>query len=367
MVNYSVAADTANGSRVGRLTVAGQTFTVLQGSQAGEWTRQESGTTNNLRAVHFINEGEGWVAGLNATLLKTSNGGASWSGVTNTGVPTAAGFLAVRMVDQGVVWIGGSQAAGRTSNDGASWRGSFWNPGVLPTHNSLFPLSPTEALAVGPGAPVSHILEDNFTITITHTGSPSGLNDIYAIDADNAWAVGAESFEPVAQFDQAQNRFVPVPIDLGPETDQVFLILYGTGFRFRSALSSASVKIGGAEMEVLYAAEAPGFIGLDQSNVRLSRSLIGRGEVDPGAASRTGSEPSFGSDDDSPATASAVRCAKWGARTATGNFRPDRRDNLRQRHGKWSRTYLALAESRWAGRGERAVCLPAHHQGGVRR
>jgi len=89
-----------------------------------------------------------------------------------------------------------------------------------------------------------------------------------------------QTFEPIAQFDAAQNRFIPRPIDLGPEGDQVFLILYGGGFRFRSALSAVSVKIGGADMEAPYAADAPGYVGLDQSNVRLSRSLIGRGEVD---------------------------------------------------------------------------------------
>ncbi|MGH9851505.1 MAG: hypothetical protein ACREBD_16850, partial [Blastocatellia bacterium] len=93
-------------------------------------------------------------------------------------------------------------------------------------------------------------------------------------------ADGSESFEPVSRFDQAQGRFVPVPIDLGPETDQVFLILYGAGFRFRSSLAATAVTIGGVNSEVLFAGDAPGFVGLDQCNVRLSRSLIGRGEVD---------------------------------------------------------------------------------------
>ncbi|MGH9935764.1 MAG: hypothetical protein ACREAM_05925 [Blastocatellia bacterium] len=91
---------------------------------------------------------------------------------------------------------------------------------------------------------------------------------------------GSRSYEPIIRFDSTQNKFVPVPIDLEPVNDQVFLILFGTGFRFRSALSAVSVKIGGADMEVPYAGEAPGFIGLDQSNARLSRSLIGRGEMD---------------------------------------------------------------------------------------
>ena len=93
-------------------------------------------------------------------------------------------------------------------------------------------------------------------------------------------ADGAQSFEPIAEFNQAQNRFVAKPIDLGPTTDQVFLILYGTGFRNRSALAAVTCKIGGADAEVLFAGAAPGFVGLDQSNVRLPRSLAGRGEVD---------------------------------------------------------------------------------------
>jgi uncharacterized protein (TIGR03437 family) len=95
---------------------------------------------------------------------------------------------------------------------------------------------------------------------------------------------GSQSFEPVAQFDAAQNRFVPAPIDLGPDlenaSDQVFLILYGTGLRFRSDLSAVTATIGGASSEVLFAGATPGFVGLDQVNLRLPRSLAGRGAVD---------------------------------------------------------------------------------------
>jgi uncharacterized protein (TIGR03437 family) len=93
-------------------------------------------------------------------------------------------------------------------------------------------------------------------------------------------ADGSESFEPVAQFDQAQSRFVPLPIDLGPESDQVFLILFGTGIRGRSGLSAVAAQIGGANAEVFYAGLQGDFVGLDQCNLRLQRSLSGRGEVD---------------------------------------------------------------------------------------
>jgi len=91
---------------------------------------------------------------------------------------------------------------------------------------------------------------------------------------------GTQSYEPVARFDAATGRFVPVPIDLGPATDQVFLILYGTGFRKPSALSAMTCRIGGTNAAVLFAGGVEGLVGLDQSNALIPRSLIGRGEVD---------------------------------------------------------------------------------------
>ncbi len=91
---------------------------------------------------------------------------------------------------------------------------------------------------------------------------------------------GAQIFEQVAEFNAAQNRFVARPLDLGPENEQVFLILFGTGIRYRSSLQAVSLKVGGVEAAAEYAGPAPGFVGLDQLNVRLPRSLIGRGEVD---------------------------------------------------------------------------------------
>lgn len=91
---------------------------------------------------------------------------------------------------------------------------------------------------------------------------------------------GTQSFEPIAQFDPVSSKFQPVAIDLGPATDQVFLILFGTGIRHRSALTGVTARLGGTDAEVLFAGAQGGFVGLDQINLRLPRSLAGRGEVD---------------------------------------------------------------------------------------
>ncbi|MBS1791450.1 MAG: hypothetical protein JST85_27305 [Acidobacteria bacterium] len=93
-------------------------------------------------------------------------------------------------------------------------------------------------------------------------------------------ANGEQVYEPVSRFDSITGRAVAVPIDLGPESDQVFLIAYGTGVRFRSSLANSLATVGGANAELLYLGTQGDFVGLDQANIRLSRALIGKGDVD---------------------------------------------------------------------------------------
>src|SRR5262249_7555864 len=85
--------------------------------------------------------------------------------------------------------------------------------------------------------------------------------------------------EPIARLD-SQNQYVPIPIDLGATMDQVYLVAFGTGFRFRSSISAVTATIGGTPAPVAFAGAQPNFGGLDQTNIQLPHSLIGRGEVD---------------------------------------------------------------------------------------
>ncbi len=90
----------------------------------------------------------------------------------------------------------------------------------------------------------------------------------------------SQSFELISRFDPAQNVFVPLPIDLGPETDRVFVLLFGTGVRLRSGLSAVQVRIGDATASVNFAGPSGDLAGLDQINALIPRSLSGRGLVD---------------------------------------------------------------------------------------
>lgn len=91
---------------------------------------------------------------------------------------------------------------------------------------------------------------------------------------------GAQVVEPVSEWNAALSQFVTTPIDLGEEGDQAFLVLFGTGVRFHGGLSGVAAQIGGTSAQVFYAGAQNDFVGLDQINVLLPRSLAGRGEVD---------------------------------------------------------------------------------------
>lgn len=91
---------------------------------------------------------------------------------------------------------------------------------------------------------------------------------------------GIQTNLPVYQVDAATGKIVGVPISLGSDTDQVYLVLYGTGIRNVSAVSRVSATVGGLSIPVAFAGAQSEFPGFDQVNIGpLPRSLAGRGEV----------------------------------------------------------------------------------------
>src|SRR5262249_54622792 len=97
---------------------------------------------------------------------------------------------------------------------------------------------------------------------------------VYRIKANGTWR-----YEPVGEFNQELNQFVALPIDLGAPDDQVFLILFGSGLRGRSALSAVTATVGGTSSAVSYAG-LQGLGGVDQINLLLPASLAGWHGVD---------------------------------------------------------------------------------------
>ncbi|MFN0122497.1 MAG: choice-of-anchor V domain-containing protein [Blastocatellia bacterium] len=158
-------------------------------------------------------------------------------------------------------------------------------------HAPLFFVSPTQVNYVVPAgtalgvATVTIMAGDNtisggsiqvsrtgpgiFTLNGAGSGAPAG----YIIRVrDNQ-----QLTEPLAQL--SNGVWSTLPIDLGPDTDQLFLVLFGTGFRNRQALTGVTATIGGTASEVLFADAHSVFVGVDQINLRIPRTVT-RDEID---------------------------------------------------------------------------------------
>jgi uncharacterized protein (TIGR03437 family) len=89
---------------------------------------------------------------------------------------------------------------------------------------------------------------------------------------------GLGNYEPVSRI-ESNGSISPVPIDLSPQSDQVYLLLYGTGIRGHGDLTQVRLQAGGRILPVQAAEAQASFAGLDQVNVLLPRSLIGLGNI----------------------------------------------------------------------------------------
>ena len=112
--------------------------------------------------------------------------------------------------------------------------------------------------------------------TANQSGAGVAAAQVFHVHANGSTTIDAA----IAQCPGGAGSCVPVPIDLGPPTDQVYLILYATGIRHRTpSLADVSVAVGGATLPPLYAGSQMFYFGLDQINVQLPQSLAGAGEI----------------------------------------------------------------------------------------
>ena len=117
---------------------------------------------------------------------------------------------------------------------------------------------------------VDRISPGLFTVNATGSGVVAG----YWI---RATADGTQTYDYLFDPTQPVGSRVPVPVDLGAPTDQVFLSLYGTGFR---GATQATATVGGVTVPVSAFAAVGVYQGEDVVNIGpLPRSLAGRGEV----------------------------------------------------------------------------------------
>jgi photosystem II stability/assembly factor-like uncharacterized protein len=110
------------------------------------WSEQFSdNTAGRYNAIRFADLNNGWVVGENGKVLKTSNGGASWNLVTNTGVNPDETCKTVFPLDANNVWIPSKANDSQqtpfvqySSDGGASWSQQITPLGTAQGSNAIF-------------------------------------------------------------------------------------------------------------------------------------------------------------------------------------------------------------------------------------
>ncbi|HEU0175670.1 MAG TPA: hypothetical protein VFV58_15520 [Blastocatellia bacterium] len=98
-------------------------------------------------------------------------------------------------------------------------------------------------------APIAKVAPAVFTADGGGRGLPAGV--VFRATADSA-----QHYKPVVKFDSAQYKFVAISINLCPSPDQIVLILFATGLRFRGSNAAVSGMIEGESAKVLSAGGA---------------------------------------------------------------------------------------------------------------
>jgi photosystem II stability/assembly factor-like uncharacterized protein len=194
------------------------------GAVDGAWAPQVSGVTDILRSAAFVDGSKGFAAGANGTILQTIDGGATWNRqyacVSGAACTEASAdkvldtFNGVSALNANEAYVVGANATIiKTTNAGATWGVkqlacqlspcTAQSPNLLPSSailNGVHYFGANKAIAVGSPIPIQAGLPPQEGTIITTTdgtnwlrrtsGTDKNLNAVWMADANVGYAVG---------------------------------------------------------------------------------------------------------------------------------------------------------------------------------
>ncbi|MCB9089898.1 MAG: Ig-like domain-containing protein [Calditrichae bacterium] len=160
--------------------------TILRTSDGGDtWTIQSSGTTENLLGVFFTDTNNGTVVGRFGTILRTTNGGITWvsqsSGVT-------IHLRDVYFTDAATGWVVGSGTILHTTNGGDTWTPQ--NSAPYKVLCGVFFSDANTGWVVGEDGTIRRTTNGGNTWVSQNSGTTEYLYGVYFTDTNTGWVVG---------------------------------------------------------------------------------------------------------------------------------------------------------------------------------
>lgn len=182
--------DRYNGWATGEIN--GLQATIIRTSDGGEsWQSQGAGLTYPVapawfNAIHFADVLNGWVVGLDGKIFGTTDGGDTWT-LRNSG--TELTLNDIFFVDASIGWAVGHEGLILRSTDG----GFNWQPqtsGSSSYLNSVRFIDHSTGWAVGNSGVILHTTDGGATWTPQYSGVSASLKSVYFINGTMGWAVG---------------------------------------------------------------------------------------------------------------------------------------------------------------------------------
>jgi hypothetical protein len=170
-------------------TAVGEGGTIIRTTDGGSsWSMQVSGITVVPYGVSFTDANTGTAVGASGKILRTTNGGSSWS-VQPSGLTNAFNGVAFTDSDSGTI-AGAGGTILRTTN-----RGSNWSSQISGTTSILYGIALADArngTAVGNGGTILRLRTTNggSNWTVQSTGTTRDFNGLSFTDANIGTVVG---------------------------------------------------------------------------------------------------------------------------------------------------------------------------------
>lgn len=209
-------------------------------SAQAQWTDLNSGVTNDLNDVFFIDDNNGWAVGRQGTVIRTTNGGSSWEAQNsatnedlndlfmvnaNTGYAVGDGgtvikynggtwtkqtsgttrdLFGVHFIDENTGWFCGDWGQIRmTTNGGGSWMEENNHLTHSNLFNDIYMVDGNTGWAVGTSGKI--VTYDNGNWVAQTSGTTTELKGVNFLDDSHGFAVGKNS--EIYYFDGASWTF----------------------------------------------------------------------------------------------------------------------------------------------------------------
>ncbi len=164
--------------------------------KAQTWTSQTSGVTTSLNTVSTVNGNVGWIGGNGGVVLRTTDGGTTWTNVTGGPIGTAD-IYAISGIDANTCLVTTSPAATfvyRTTDGGTTWTQVFTQTGGFiddikfkdATNGIMYgdPVGGRWSLWKSTDAGATW---DSTGMYVPQAGTEAGWNNAMWLDGNNVW------------------------------------------------------------------------------------------------------------------------------------------------------------------------------------